>query len=138
MLFLSACGGGASTQSVTTPPLPPPPSGSLETHVQRVFSQLTFSLPVALKQAPGDNLRWFVVEKSGVVRVFDNDPNVSSSSVFVDIRGRVNSGPNEAGLLGMAFHPDFANNDQVYVSYTRTGTPLVSVISRFSRQSSKS
>ena len=133
MLFLSACGGGASTQSVATPPLPPPPSGLLETDVQRVFSQLTFNFPVALMQAPGDNSRWFAVEKSGVVRVFDNDPNVSSSSVFVDIRGRVDSGPNEAGLLGMAFHPDFANNDQVYVSYTRTGTPLVSVLSRFTR-----
>ena len=133
MLFLSACGGGASTQSVATPPLPPPPSGSLETDVQRVFSQLTFNLPVALMQAPGDNSRWFVVEKSGVVRVFDNDPNASSSSVFIDISGRVNSAANEAGLLGMAFHPDFANNDQVYVSYTRTGAPLVSVLSRFTR-----
>jgi glucose/arabinose dehydrogenase len=99
--------------------------------VQRVFSQLTFNLPVALMQAPGDNSRWFIVEKLGVVRVFDNDPSVSSSSVFIDISPRVNSGPNEAGLLGMAFHPDFAANGQVYLSYTRTGSPLISVMSRF-------
>ncbi len=82
-------------------------------------------------QAPGDNSRWFIVEKLGVVRVFDNDPSVSSSSVFIDISPRVNSGPNEAGLLGMAFHPDFAANGQVYLSYTRTGSPLISVISGF-------
>ena len=128
LLLLSACGGGASTPSVATPP---PPSASLETDVQRVFSQVTFNLPVALMQAPGDGSRWFAVEQRGVVRVFDNDQTVSASSVFVDITGRVDSGPDEAGLLGMAFHPNFANNDQVYLSYTRTGSPLESVISRF-------
>ena len=122
----NSCGGGSSG-----PVSQPPPPVSLETGVQRVFNQLTFNLPVALMQAPSDISRWFVVEQSGVIRVFNNDPTVSSSSVFIDISGRVNSGPSEAGLLGMAFHPDFAANGRVYVSYTRTGSPLVSVISRF-------
>ncbi len=82
-------------------------------------------------QAPGDNSRWFTVEQSGIVRVFDNDQNVMPADVgiFVDISGRVSSG-GETGLLGMAFHPNFATNDQVYLSYTRGG-PLTSVISRF-------
>lgn len=53
-----------------------------------------------------------------------------SSNVFVDISGNVESGPNEAGLLGMAFHPDFAMNGEVFLSYTRGG-PLTSVVSRF-------
>lgn len=123
---INSCGGGSSG-----PVSQPPPPVSLETGVQRVFNQLTFDLPVALMQAPSDISRWFVVEQSGVIRVFNNDPTVSSSSVFIDISGRVNSGPSEAGLLGMAFHPDFAANGRVYVSYTRTGSPLVSVISRF-------
>lgn len=123
---INSCGGGSSG-----PVSQPPPPVSLETGVQRVFNQLTFNLPVALMQAPSDISRWFVVEQSGVIRVFNNDPTVSSSSVFIDISGRVNSGPSEAGLLGMAFHPDFAANGRVYVSYTRTGSPLVSVISRF-------
>ena len=123
---INSCGGGSSG-----PVSQQPPPVSLETGVQRVFNQLTFNLPVALIQAPSDISRWFVVEQSGVIRVFNNDPTVSSSSVFIDISGRVNSGPSEAGLLGMAFHPDFAANGRVYVSYTRTGSPLVSVISRF-------
>nr|CAM58100.1 formaldehyde dehydrogenase [uncultured marine microorganism] len=99
--------------------------------VQRVFSQLSFDSPVALVQAPGDNTRWFAVEQRGVIRVFDNDPNVASSAVFVDISGRVDSGPSEAGLLGIAFDPAFPIVDEVYLSYTQTGAPLVSVISRF-------
>jgi len=132
LTLLFACGGGSSTNSLTSPP---PPTGSPEIDVQRVFDQISFTSPVALVQAPGDNSRWFAVEQAGVVHVFDNDPNVISAEVevFVDIRARVNSNFGEAGLLGMAFHPDFANNDQVYLSYTRTGTPLVSVLSRFTR-----
>ena len=44
-----------------------------------------FSEPVAMLQAPRDSARWFVVEKPGVVRVFANDPAVSTSIVFADI-----------------------------------------------------
>jgi len=113
-------------------PPPPPPPVPLQLDDERVFDQLTFNSPVALVQAPGDSTRWFAVEQSGIVRVFDNDPTVSSSAVFVDISGRVDSGPSEAGLLGIAFDPDFPLVDDVYLSYTRTGAPLVSVISRFS------
>lgn len=86
--------------------------------------------PIALLQAPGDTARWFVVELPGVVRVFDNDPSVSASSVFLDISTRVDSSPSEGGLLGFAFHPDFANNQRVYASYTAPN-PLRSVVSRF-------
>jgi glucose/arabinose dehydrogenase len=99
--------------------------------VQRVFDQLSFNSPVAMVQAPGDDTEWYVVEQSGIVRVFDNDPAVAASAVFVDISGIVNSGFNEAGLLGIAFDPAFPIVDDVYLSYTRTGSPLESVISRF-------
>ncbi|MCH9004713.1 MAG: PQQ-dependent sugar dehydrogenase [Proteobacteria bacterium] len=126
IVAISSC-DGSSYESGSQPPPPVSPA----TDVQRVFSQLTFNRPVALMQAPSDISRWFAVEQSGVVRVFNNDPTVLSSSVFIDIRGRVDAGPSEAGLLGMAFHPDFATNGHVYLSYTRTGSPLVSVISRF-------
>ncbi len=124
--LLFGCGGGSTS---FVPPDPPP--ATLQVDVQRVFVQLSFSSPVALVQAPGDDTQWFVVEQSGVVRVFDNDPTVSSDTVFVDIRGLVDSGPSEAGLLGIAFDPAFPTVDDVYLSYTQTGAPLVSVISRF-------
>jgi glucose/arabinose dehydrogenase len=99
--------------------------------LERAFPNVSFNRPVALLQAPNDFDRWFVVEQGGRVLVFDNDPRVSQTSVFIDISDRVDDGPAEAGLLGMAFHPDFANNRQVFLSYTRTGDPLVSSISRF-------
>ena len=82
-----------------------------------------------MKQAPGDSSRWFVAEKSGVIRVFANDASSSSSSVFFDISGIVASS-GEGGLLGFAFHPDFPATPEVFVSYTRDG-PFRSFVSRF-------
>ncbi len=99
--------------------------------LEPAFPNLRFSQPVALLQAPGDATRWYVVEQAGRVVVFDDDPAASETSVFVDIRERVNSRSNEAGLLGMAFHPDYQANGQVILSYTAGGRTLKSVVARF-------
>lgn len=131
-LVFSACGGSSGGSTAPPDTQPPPPMTVPEIAIGQVFTQLAFNQPVALKQAPGDSTRWFVVEKSGFVRVFANNASASSSSVFLDISAVVNSA-GEGGLLGMAFHPDFPATPEVFVSYTRTGsgTPLVSYVSRF-------
>ncbi len=121
-----------SNASCIAPPRPSPTAGVT---VMPAWPQLAWNLPVALRQAPGDSSRWFVVEKGGTVRTFADDPNVGVATLFVDISARVNSQPNEAGLLGMAFHPSFASNHQVFLSYTApsTNSPanLRSTLSRF-------
>jgi len=125
-LGLGACGGGSDGGSQPAPPV--------TLAVQRVFASLpSFSSPVAMLQAPGDSTRWFVVEQGGVVRVFNNDPTVAVTAVFVNIAGRVTSG-GEAGLLGMAFHPDFPTDPRVYLFYSHTDATLglVSRLSEFS------
>jgi glucose/arabinose dehydrogenase len=98
--------------------------------VQQVFTNLSFVQPVAMLQAPGDDTRWFVVEQQGRVQMFDNVPAVPASNLFVDISARVTSG-GEMGLLGMAFHPAFAANGRVYLSYTNTTAGRVSRVSEF-------
>jgi len=127
-LAVGACGGGGGSSST---PTEPPPSGTPTVAIAPVFEALNFQEPVALLQAPGDDTRWLVLEQSGVVRVFDNDPAVTESAVFLDVSATVTSG-GERGLLGMAFHPDFATNGEVFLSYT--GSPagtLTSFVSRF-------
>lgn len=94
-----------------------------------IFPALTFSQPVDLVQAPGDSSRFFVVEQGGVIKVFSNAENVSSSTTFLDIKSKVRSG-GERGLLGLAFHPDFKTNGYFFVNYT-SGTPLKTVIARY-------
>ncbi len=131
VLALSGCGGGngglTSTASMPPPPGISPPPVTLED----AFPNLSFTQPLLLLQPAEDSSTWFVVERAGVIRAFDNDPSVGDSRVFADLRAFVDSGPNEAGLLGMAFHPNYANNHQVYLSFTVTGSPLVSRIDRF-------
>jgi len=101
--------------------------------VQRVFPALSFTFPVAMLQAPNDASRWFVVEQGGVVRVFDNSPNVATTTTFIDISGRVTFPANsELGLLGMAFHPQFSTNRAVYLFYSHNDATLGRLVSRLS------
>jgi glucose/arabinose dehydrogenase len=132
VLLLCACGSdnGSSNGGMPTPvPLPPttPTVG-----VEAVFTGVTLSNPVAMLQAPGDNARWFVVEQGGRVRVFNNDPMVSTASDFIDITSRVNFA-GETGLLGMAFHPNFPTDPRVFLFYSHNDASagLVSRLSRF-------
>jgi uncharacterized repeat protein (TIGR03806 family) len=112
-----------------------PPSG-VSISQQRVFPNLpAFTQPVAMLQAPGDPAHWYVVQKTGQVLVFDNTPDVSTVRTFIDISARLNSVPDSAnderGLLGMAFHPDWANNRRAFIFYTGTTTRLVNRLAEY-------
>jgi glucose/arabinose dehydrogenase len=98
--------------------------------LQPLFSGRGFAQPVALLQAPHDTPYWYVVEKGGRVLRVDGEGSAAQTALFINLSKRVDAGPMEAGLLGMAFHPDFTRNGLVFLSYTR-GAPLTSVLSRF-------
>jgi glucose/arabinose dehydrogenase len=70
--------------------------------------------PVDLQ--PDDSGRLFVVEKAGRIRIIQNDQLVEVP--FLDISDRVQSNGNEQGLLGLAFHPQYAQNGRFFVNYT--------------------
>lgn len=76
-----------------------------------------FSSPVEMVHAGDD--RFFVVEKNGVIKIL-NSNGTTNADPFLDISGIVidPTGANdERGLLGLAFHPDYANNGYFYVNY---------------------
>ncbi len=75
------------------------------------------NFPVDLANA-GDG-RFFVVERLGRIIVIDENGN-KLSTPFLDLGSQINSSPNERGLLGLAFHPDYSNNGFFYVNYTRS------------------
>jgi glucose/arabinose dehydrogenase len=105
-----------------------PPSLAAQVGLEPLFPELEFDKPLAFVPAP-EGEAWYVVEQRGVVmRIALGN---GAATVFVDIRDRVDDGPSEAGLLGMAFHPRFVENGTVYLSYTRDGSPLVSYLSAF-------
>ena len=72
-------------------------------------------------QQPGDGSdRLFVVEQSGRIKVFANERTTGSAQTFLDITDIVSfSSGQEIGLLGLAFHPQYASNGYFYVYHTR-------------------
>ncbi len=76
------------------------------------------SRPVDVATPPGDTDRIFVVDQNGLIRVVDITSDRLLPAPFLDIRSRVRC-CGERGLLGLAFHPDYATNGYFYVNYTR-------------------
>ncbi len=107
----------------------PSPSSSAETatpdsspsaSTDGVTTQLVatgFKRPTFVTNAGDGSGRLFVLEKSGVISVIDKDGK-KDSTPFLDITSLVRSTGNEQGLLGLAFHPDFATNGRFFVDYT--------------------
>jgi glucose/arabinose dehydrogenase len=112
--------------SPATPSLPPQavtfPNAD-EFTWQLIVSNLV--RPVDL-QAEGSG-RLFVVEKGGHIHIIENGRLLEEP--FLDIEDRVNDSSNEMGLLGLAFHPNYAQNGYFFVNYTGSGGDTF--ISRF-------
>lgn len=77
-----------------------------------------FSGPVWVGSPPGDKDRLFVVEQnSGLIRIYRDEAILPDP--YLNVRSLLAVG-GERGLLGMAFHPDYANNGYFFINYTNT------------------
>jgi len=119
VLVVAGCGGGGGSggdggdgiSSATSATAPAAPDRISLTPVVSGLSS-----PVDLQAADDGTGRLFVVEQAGTIRILQG--GVLLGAPFLDIRSRVNfSG--EMGLLGVAFHPAFAQNQRFYVNYVR-------------------
>ncbi|WP_282780155.1 PQQ-dependent sugar dehydrogenase, partial [Phaeodactylibacter xiamenensis] len=73
------------------------------------------SQPADITNAGDDRL--FVVERAGRIRILDADGQLLPEP-FLDINDRVGPANGERGLLGLAFHPNYADNGYFFVNYT--------------------
>jgi len=89
-----------------------------------------FKEPVELTSPNDGTDRIFVVSQKGVIHEFSSKVDAGTENIFLDITNKVASG-GEAGLLGLAFDPDYKNNGYFYVNYTRKNSSLETVISRY-------
>jgi glucose/arabinose dehydrogenase len=81
--------------------------------------------PTDIKNAGDASGRLFIVEQPGRIRILKNGQLLDAP--FLDITDRVGSNGSERGLLGLAFHPKFAENSYFYVNYTdRDGNTRIS------------
>ncbi|CAN5323784.1 hypothetical protein BH09MYX1_BH09MYX1_23710 [soil metagenome] len=97
----------------------------------RVWNNVSLSTPMHIAQIPGDSTRMFAVLRNGSVVSFPttNPPNTPTTVLTIPKTVNTNG---EGGFLGFAFHPKFAQNGQVYLSYTTNGgtTDMRSVVAR--------
>lgn len=100
----------------------------LNYEVVEAYPNLTFDQPLHYTIANDATNRIFVVERTGKIKVFENDREATEAKIFVDLTTKIDSSGQEKGLLGSAFHPRFAENGYFYVNYT---TEENTVISRF-------
>lgn len=78
----------------------------------RVASEL--ANPVFATHAPGDLQRIFIVEQAGRIKILRNGQLLASAFLNVD---PISSFFQEEGLLGLAFHPDYASNGKFFIYY---------------------
>jgi uncharacterized repeat protein (TIGR03806 family) len=109
-----------------------PPEPPVEQYaIVDAFPGVTFSSPLAIAAPPGDSNRLFVAERAGRVRVLTNLASVTSAGTFLDISSRVQDDGRELGFKGIAFHPGYATNGYLFVTYCHTNGRVR--ISRFTR-----
>jgi glucose/arabinose dehydrogenase len=106
------------------------PGFAQATYIFDAFPKLTtFLSPIGVEDPLDGTDRLFVLERAGRVYVLQNDPTVSTRTLFLDLSGLITAA-SEGGLLGLAFHPNYENNGYFYVSYTAE-SPRREVLARY-------
>jgi quinoprotein glucose dehydrogenase len=99
----------------------------------RAFPNIKPRRPVCITHAGDGTNRLFIVSEFGQLLVIPNDEKIEETPTFLDIEYKVDyeEKENEEGLLGLAFHPKYKQNGELFVYYTIKDPPHTSVISRF-------
>ena len=99
---LLALSGSASAEKIKLVP-----------HVSKI------NTPLAMVQPPGDD-RQFIVEQFGLIKILHPNGQLQGDP-FLDVRNLIPQlwkDFDEKGLLGLAFHPNYAQNGKFYIAYS--------------------
>lgn len=101
------------TPGGTSVPIPEPSVGGNGTGLSSGIEIIAENLevPWAIDMAPDGRL--FFTERAGAIRVIENNTLVAEPAAYINVAQE-----GEAGLMGIALHPDFAENHLVYVYHT--------------------
>lgn len=108
-------------------------AGGIPGDLQLVDLGIGANVPLAARHAGDGSERLFLVEREGRIRIYDVASGQLLAGNFLDISALVDT-TFEGGLLGLAFHPNYASNGYFYLNYTRSGTggsALTTVIARY-------
>ncbi len=85
---------------------------------ENVFPGLNFELPMGILFNPQDKNIAYIAGHKGFIWRVDLSKEVKTKEVILDISAKIGKEKNEAGLLDMVFHPDFAANRKIILSYS--------------------
>lgn len=108
-----------TTSKVKGSPEPPAPY-----QIAKTYPKLTFDEPLELVTVPGKKI-WVVAERKGKIWTFDATAKEPQKQLLLDVGHTV---------YGLALHPDFAKNGQIFVTHvpnTEKETPEGSRLSRY-------
>ena len=86
--------------------------------------------PLFVTYPPGDTTRLFVIQRGGLIRIVKNGSLLPAP--FMNINPLISTNGSEQGLLGLAFHPQYASNRFFYLNYIRK-SDSATIVSRFQR-----
>ena len=107
-----------TTPFVTGSPEPPPAYKSV-----RVFPKVAFKNPVVIEMPPGD-ARWWVAEPEGKLFVITPTEDGGRAELIADFNAELKLRNADGEKLrctyiyGIAFHPQFETNHEVFLAYT--------------------
>lgn len=100
--------------------------GEITVDLEPIAEGLT--APVYLTEAPNDSGLMYVVDQAGMIRIITPEGELLEEP-FLDVRDRMvtlQTNFDERGLLGLAFHPEYASNGRFFIHYSaplRDGGP---------------
>jgi glucose/arabinose dehydrogenase len=102
--------------------------------LERVFTNFTMVRPLWMTEAPDGSGRCFIVGQDGRVMMVHQGSDGADAKEVLNITDRRPHIENEAGLLGLAFHPDFKNNHRLFIYYTQQNTNADRQYSRYPKR----
>ena len=92
------------------------------TRLQTRFTGL--SSPIFITNAGDGTKRLFIVERAGIIKVVQPGSNVPTEFLNITAKTSVDG---ERGLLGLAFHPNYAMNRRFFVYYTQASDGAIHI-----------
>ena len=90
-----------------------------EIEITETYKNQKIKLPVALAIPPDGSDRLFLVQQFGKITILPKDRDSDKEITFLDVTDRpLIKQQFEEGLLGLAFHPNYAKNRKFYIYYS--------------------
>jgi len=95
-----------------------------------------YTEPVGIAIIKDDASRFFVMERGGLIKIVSKNGKTTNATPFLDISsllGKCEGYCKERGLLGVAFHPEYASTRKFFINYTQENSEreLFTIVSQF-------